>query len=214
MEDAKMVLRFTTSWVLAAEEGLRAEKTVREIRVDEDVFVERHHVAIVVQCFPVGMSNIFNGKTTGNTAKYNGFIELSNCSRVNVSKRVGSRVGTSTIDNASKGVRIVGSELLEDKARGSQLTVEDTEVFGVQRRGLEVANAGSITSKITSESHVCAECKGLDLCEGAADQPHDSKKLAAFRSRRGTCAGTLPGGNHWWSIVNIMKSDVPNGRQG
>jgi hypothetical protein len=158
---------------LSAKKGLRTEEAVREIRVNEDVFVERDDVAIVVEGFPVGVSNIFNGKTTGNTSENNGVIELSNGGWVNVGERVGGGVGTSTVNNASEGMRIVSGEFLENMTGGSQLAVEDAEVFGVEGRGLKVANTRSVAAKVVPKVNVTTKGKGMDFGEGAAKQPED-----------------------------------------
>jgi hypothetical protein len=67
MEDLEVVTRSTTG-ILLPEEGLGTEKAVREVRMNEDIFMERNNVTSIVQSFPSCTSHILDREATSNAS--------------------------------------------------------------------------------------------------------------------------------------------------
>jgi len=95
VEDPEVVLELPVSFptVVEGKEGLRTEKGVRDVRVDQDLLLEGHHIAVTVQRFPFSNSDIFHQKTSSNAADSYRLIKASNGGRVHILQGVETGCG-------------------------------------------------------------------------------------------------------------------------
>ena len=137
--------------ILSRQQRLWAYEDVRQIRMNENVLMERKDISIIVQGFKAGLSNIFNSESSSYSSKDNGLIKPSNGLGINVLKVIHSGIGASTVNNSSSGARTVPSDLVKKLAFVSEMSLEHGEVMRSQLGGVE----GSIVRSVFA--HVIAE---------------------------------------------------------
>lgn len=113
--DAEMVLQGsgTGAIFVMSQESLGAEQASRKIFVCEHLIFKWNDVSRAVKSFPSSSANKFNLNAASDAIQFHWRVEFSDGKRIGIGEGVGTRMGTTSVNNCTEDVLIVGSSSLE-----------------------------------------------------------------------------------------------------